>query len=68
MSWSDATNGPHTFTLGGHHDWRLPNIKELYSLFNARGVFGTTNTDSKPFIDTNQRAWRTALRGEGKRR
>jgi hypothetical protein len=43
--------------LGGFADWRLPNIKELYSLFNASGTDPSGPVDFEtsrltPFIDT----------------
>jgi hypothetical protein len=66
MSWDDFMAGAATFTRGGHTDWRPPTIKELYSLFDCRGVFGTTNTNSKPFMDTNVFAFFYAI-GGGKR-
>ena len=43
--------------FGGFADWRLPSLKELYSLFDARGTdpSGPVDPDSSrltPFIDT----------------
>lgn len=55
MSWEDA--GAYVATLnaehyGGFDDWRLPTIKELYSLMNFNGVTGTSAAASTPYIDT----------------
>ena len=54
--WSDAVAGAASFSLGGHSDWRVPTVKELYSLilFSGRDPSGETGDDTSglvPFID-----------------
>jgi len=58
MSYSEALAGADTFSLAGYNDWRLPSIKEMYSLiiFSGRdpsGYNGTSTEDLVPFIDTD---------------
>jgi hypothetical protein len=40
---------------GGYADWRVPSMKELYSLMNFGGadVSGPSVTNPRPFVDTN---------------
>jgi hypothetical protein len=53
MSWSEAQQGAATLRTGGHRDWRLPTIKELYTLIDfGRGYFSTVAATSVPFLDT----------------
>jgi hypothetical protein len=51
-TYEDALEATDTFSLNGFNDWRLPSIKELYSLIDFRGVTGIDVASSTPFIDT----------------
>jgi len=57
LTYNEALAGADTFSLGGYTDWRLPTVKELYSLIMFYGIDPTNftgNTDElTPFIDTN---------------
>jgi len=56
-SYSDILSAVKSCTTGGHTDWRVPTIKELYSLimFSGKDVSNLTSLTGNevPFIDTN---------------
>ncbi len=47
LTWIDADRACKKLVLGNKSDWRLPDIKELYSLANFRG-----STGRRPYIDS----------------
>jgi len=52
MTWDDAVAGAAKCRAGGFSDWRMPAIKELYSLINFNGGCGGTEANSRPYLDT----------------
>lgn len=49
VTYAEAVAGADTFNLAGYTDWRLPTIKELYSLIDFNG----SSVAETPYIDTN---------------
>jgi hypothetical protein len=60
LTWDEALARPaklNAARFGGFSDWRLPTIKEIYSLFDGRGtdpsgLQGDDTSGLTPFIDT----------------
>ncbi len=58
VTFDEAVAGAETFNLAGYDDWRLPTIKELYSLIlfsgtDPSGYEGSNTSNLVPFIDTD---------------
>ena len=51
VTWQAALAGAKTCRVGGYSDWRMPTIKELYSLINFNGGCRMTEADSTPYLD-----------------
>ena len=53
VSLSEAKNIAKEMTLGGYKDWRVPSIKELYSLIDFRGYTGFSKNRSFTSVPSN---------------
>lgn len=63
LTWAKAPSAPLAFDelaafarqsrLGGHDDWRVPSIRELYSLIDYRGGYTGDPATSRPYIDAS---------------
>jgi hypothetical protein len=56
VTWDEAVAGAKMLRLAGKHDWRLPTIKELYSLIDFDGATPLMGPDGggrggRPYID-----------------
>lgn len=52
VTWDEAVAGAMQCRVGGYNDWRMPTIKELYSLIHFNGGFHRTVAQSRPYLDT----------------
>jgi hypothetical protein len=61
LSLNEAQRAAQQMNLAGHKDWRVPTIKELYSLIDFRGYTGFSGrrslegvpSNAIPFINTD---------------
>lgn len=52
VTWNAAMAGAASCRVGGYRDWRMPTIKELYSLIDFNGGFRISAEASTPYLDT----------------
>jgi len=66
-TWDSTFLKASQCSTGGYNDWRIPTIKELYSLINFNGKSGPTAAQCIPYIDTNYFGWTTGNTAIGER-
>jgi hypothetical protein len=66
-TFTEAVAAAPAFGLAGHDDWRLPTIKELYSLVDFRGVTGNSAATGVAYIDTSYFDFEYGDEGAGER-
>ena len=52
VTWNQASADAPNCRVAGHTDWRMPTIKELYSLINFTGAFRLNAQQSTPYLNT----------------
>jgi len=72
MTYDEAVKGAETFNLAGYTDWRLPCIKELYSLMQFNGTDPSAYDESstigiEPFINKEYFVFKYGDAAEGDR-
>jgi hypothetical protein len=66
-TWEEAATGAAKCRVGGYTDWRMPAIKELYSLIDFRGGFHVTAAQSTPHLDTRFFEFKYGEESQGER-
>ena len=70
-TYTQAISNAVTCHTGGYRDWRLPTVKELYSLIQFNGIdpdpFSSSGSSLKPFIDTDYFHFQYGKSGDGDR-